>query len=131
MFRRPFTSRQLIALLLPLVLLWSWAACAALCSETVAIHEQNSPNLSKKIDSACDCLTENTEADSCSMTSETVVVSERQNDKVSQIEASAAALSAFRAPFAERFARLPEIGQNSPPETSSPPLLAFLCMFRI
>jgi hypothetical protein len=130
MFRHPFTSRRLIALLLPLVFLWSWAACAALCSE-VAVHHHDSLNPVKPIVSASDCLTQNTEADGCSMTGETVVVSERQNDKASQVAVDETSISAFRAPAVGFSARLPEIRQNSPPQSFSPPLLAFLCTFRI
>jgi hypothetical protein len=130
MKRHWFTSKQLIALLLPFTFLWSWAACESSCAE-ITLHHQGVVSAAK-ISEKENCLSLTEREDGCTMTAVIALIQDRQTVEYSHTLESALPVLPYRAPKPAWAARLPEIKQNSPPLKLSPPSLFIrLCTFRI
>lgn len=130
MFRRTFISHKLIAFLLPLTFVWSWAACSLLCSEIVARHEKQSAPFAEKRDGI---YLAGVDTDDCPYTATTAVTEARQNSYAPVEEATdVISLSTPEFTFISASVYPADINQNSPPPASSdPPLFLRHCAFRI
>lgn len=130
MFWRTAFSHKLIAFLLPLTFIWSWAACSLLCSEITARHEKQSPVAAEQKGSPC---LAGIDTDDCPYTATAAVTEARQNLNASVEETTVViSLSALKFTFISASVYPADINQNSPPPASSdPPLFLRHCTFRI
>lgn len=130
MFRRSTIGQQLIAFLIPITFVWSWAACTLLCTEIVEHHteQQHSVNLNPG-----ENFLNSPDSDSCPMTAYTAVIDTRQTIT------TLALTPAYKNLLPERLNTfLPisifpiDVRQNSPPtQSSDPPLFIQFGNFRI
>lgn len=128
MFRHLSQSKRLLTLLLPFTFLLGWAACLSVCAESAAPSSHNQFSAAQTIEQGNETCAD--ETDGCTMISAVAVNQERQIAKAPVF--SSVYLPVFlRDPSPAWAALLPEIKQNSPPETSLPPLFVRLCTFRI
>jgi hypothetical protein len=130
MFRRVSIGKGLIAFLLPLTFLWSWAACSLLCSEIAERNEKPLFSLVGQIGESCLIAFD---SDSCPIIANAAVIEGRQT-----IVSPVLAIQDIASFQSHEFSFVPvsiypaDLNQNSPPRFSSdPPLFLRHCTFRI
>ena len=130
MSRRVSIGKGLIAILLPLTFLWSWAACSSLCNEITERYEKQSSSIIAQ--SGENCLTA-FDSDSCPMTANAAIIEGRQT-----IFSPALAIQHIVSAYSHEFLFVSasiypaDVHQNSPPSASSaPPLFVRHGNFRI
>lgn len=130
-FRGFSLIRLLLTAILPLTLLWSWAACPALCDEIVEHHQQQTISLKEKPD---ENFILSFDSEGCPFTANAAIIEARQSNVLPVLTVSKAIKSA-----PHEFAFVPaaifaaDVRQNSPPRASScsPPLYLTHRAFRI
>lgn len=127
MFRHSSINKQLLALILPITFLWSWAACTLLCSEITAHHEKQS--IEQKAGS---CLV-GIEIEGCPYTTNAAVIEARQIFASPLLTiANVTILPAREFLFIPVSIYPEDRKQNSPPNAANdPPLFLRHCTFRI
>ncbi len=121
MFRHLFLSKHLLAFLLPLTFIWSWAACSQLCSEISERHEQESASIIGQ--NGENCLNA-FDLDNCPMTANSVVIQARQTIiSPSLAVQTAATFQSRELRFIPSAVYPADLNQNSPPSGSSDPPL--------
>ena len=130
MFRHSSIFKMLLAFLLPLAFIWSWAACLSVCEEITARHnDTNTTQTIKQNDENVCSITD--KADDCEIMTTAAAVQERKSVKIVASPATVVPILSFRIPPPAWSALLPEINQNSPPKFLSKPLFIQFCAFRI
>lgn len=130
MFGNSSLSKYILALLLPLAFVLSWAACESVCAEITEQHDHQTV-ISEKYQHGENCLGLTDKTEGCKMTATVAVLQERQTVKASALAVAALPVLQFRAPNRAWSALLPEIKQNSPPPSLPTLLFVLLCTFRI
>jgi hypothetical protein len=130
MFRRRSISKGLIAFLIPLTFVWSWAACSLLCGEITELHEKQSSTLFGQAGE--NCLTA-FDSDSCPMRTNAAIIEGRQTIVAPALnDQKIVSLQLPEFLFRTAFIYPADAHQNSPPSVSSaPPLFVRHCNFRI
>lgn len=130
MFRRLSISKGLIALLLILTFIWSWAACSLICSELTERYEKQLVSI---IDQSGETCLIAVDLETCPIRATTALIEARQ-----PVVAHTVAIE-HKADFpAHEFLFIPtsiypaDLNQNSPPRLKSePPLFLRHCAFII
>ncbi len=130
MFRRVSIGKNLIAFLLPLTFIWSWAACFVLCGELTAQHEKQS--ILSVEQTGENCLV-GFDTESCPYTAVTVVIEARQTPAAPTLStANVISLSSPKFSFVVTSIYSSDTHQNSPPRADfDPPLFLKHQAFRI
>lgn len=131
MFRISSIGKSILALLLPVTFIMSWAACESFCAEIAEQHHKNQTAASETHLDGENCLSLSDVSEGCQMTATAAVIEARQAVKLSALSAVTMPVLRFRVPHPAWSALLPEIKQNSPPKIPSAPLFVRLCTFRI
>src|SRR3954471_17135329 len=119
MFGRSSKNIRLIAFLLPLSFVWSWAACSLLCSEIVERHHLQTVSDAESSDgNQLHAL----DLDGCPFTASTAVLESRQNvNAPAPLIANASAIIRRECLFILPSIHESDLNQNSPPRNSLGP----------
>ena len=129
-FGRSSKNTRLIAILLPLTFVWSWAACSLACSELVERHHVQNETIDElEGEDRLNAF----EMDGCPLTSSAAVLETRQTVN-SPATVNERASTAFQPKyiFTQASVYKSDLNQNSPPASSlGPPLFLRHRAFRI
>ncbi len=130
MFRRASTGKGLIAFLLTLTFVWSWAACSLLCSEITERHEKQSILAVEQKGESC---LVGLDTEDCPYTATAAIIETRQFSVAPYLAAAKISIPASpKFSFAPTSMFPADTNQNSPPRADSdPPLFLKYHAFRI
>lgn len=130
MFRIKSIGKKFLALLLPIIFIFNWAACESFCAEITEQHHNNQTTISEHHLEDENCNNVGNISEGCKMTVNAAVIEARQTVKLSALSVISLPTLQHRVPSPVWSALLPEIKQNSPPKLHTP-LFVRLCTFRI
>lgn len=117
MFQRASAGKNLIALLLPLTFIWSWAACSVLCDEIAAHLEKQTISSTGPDDES---RLGKTDTESCPFTANVTIIETRQTI-ISHLSTTANTVSFLPYQFLSAANSIypADLNQNSPLRVSS------------
>lgn len=129
MLRHSSIDKGLLALLLSVSFVWSWAVCTSWCDEiTAQSHNGVNAPVEQNRENALN-LTGQT--DGCPLTATAAILQQRPAVQVSATITAAVSAFLFGVPPSAWSVLPPQSKRNLPPELSLTPLLAQLCALRI